>query len=53
LTANVDLGIMSSYFHTFIFIQKISYPMKQNYLILYHLGVLNPDKEEFEYDEYD
>jgi hypothetical protein len=27
--------------------------MKQNYLILYHLGVLNPDKEEYEDDEYD
>jgi|LKGT01.1.fsa_nt_gi hypothetical protein len=27
--------------------------MKQNYLILYHLGVLNPDKEEYDDDEYD
>jgi len=27
--------------------------MKQNYLILYHLGVLNPDKEENYDDEYD
>ena len=27
--------------------------MKQNYLILYHLGVLNPDKEEFDDDKYD
>lgn len=27
--------------------------MKQNYLILYHLGVLNSDKEEFDDDEYD
>ena len=36
------------YIHT-----KISYPMKQNYLILYHLGVLNPDKEEYDDDEYD
>ena len=27
--------------------------MKQNYLILYHLGVLNPDKEENDDDEHD
>jgi len=27
--------------------------MKQNYLILYHLGVLNPVKDEFDDDEYD
>lgn len=27
--------------------------MKQNYQILYHLGVLNPDKEEYDDDEYD